>query len=145
MVPLPLPLALISRSSWAENWKEGRGGLVGRERSKACLKCSGDGEECTEMWASVISLPWSLVTLPSLSMQMVLLFLQDRVFVVFPRPQINYNCWLRLCPNIICLHCLLCSVSVHGAPRRLFSLSSLHLSILVSLVHSFSLISQRKI
>ena len=45
MVPLPLPLALISRSSWAENWKEGGGGFEGRRSSKTWLTRSGDGEE----------------------------------------------------------------------------------------------------
>lgn len=76
----------------------------------------------------------------------VLLFLLDRAFVVSTLSQINYNCWLRLCPNVhlsnlSTLHCLQSSPCVKP-PEDL--LPGICASTLVSFMYS-SLMSQIKV
>lgn len=62
MVPLPLPLAVISRSSSEENWRKGGGGFEGRGSSKTWLQCRRvGGEERWFYFALLIEHSWCLL------------------------------------------------------------------------------------
>lgn len=62
MVPLPLPLAVISRSSSEENWRKGGGGFEGRGSSKTWLQCRRvGGEERSFYFAFLIEHLWRLL------------------------------------------------------------------------------------